>query len=193
MRRATTAVLLSGWTGFLAVSAAVPAIGVLHLAEPSFPVPSMLADQVGHLSQVVLVNGNSELVAATVASLAAAMLASLLGLALWLVVRTEEWERRLGERLAFRGLAGIAALVAGVRLSGSSALDAAGSLPSFALILGLSVAALLFDRLLDSVEEEADADDEGFRAALSLIGREMARGPSRTESRDDRHSRSGRV
>lgn len=184
MRRAVTAVFLSGWVGFLGVSASIPALAVLRIADPGFPVPSMLSEQVESLVHVVLQRGNAELLAAAGVTLFAVVLASILGLALWLIRRTDE--QMLGERLAFGGLVGSGVLALAVRWDGSSAIDTAGSLPSFAAILALSVAALRFDRMLDKYREETETDDEAFQAALALIGREMARGVSPDARRDER-------
>lgn len=174
MRRAATTVFLAGWIGFLAVSAAIPTLAVLRLAGAGFPSPSALAGPVDVLAALMLMRGNDEVFAGTCAALAALMIAAFLASALWMTLRTDDTDRAYGDRLAFAGLAGIGLLLAGARLSGTAATEAAGSLPSLFAVLCLSATAVLFDRMLDR-QEEPEIDDEGLRMALSMIGREMAR------------------
>ncbi|WP_161992599.1 hypothetical protein [Aureimonas leprariae] len=173
---------MSGWIGFLAVAAATLALAVLHAADIGFPIPAILADPVEVLSRTILAEGNVQLLAATLASLVVAMIGSTLALALWIVLRADGEERRFGERIALGGLAAVAVTIASAHLLGSPVFAAAGSLSSLLVTLGLSALAVLFDRLIELDEDEAD--DEGFRAALSLIGQEMARDAAQRAPRD---------
>lgn len=189
MRRMATTVFIAGWIGFFAVSALSSSLAVLRIAEPGFPHLAWIGDAADRMSVQVAAAGNADVLATVFAAFLSLAVASLLGVAIWLLQGVEPEDRTAGERLSFALLVVAGTLVAAFRFGGFSAFAEVESLAVFAGILALSMVAIGFDRLIEIDEDDTEEEDAKFHATALLIGRGMAREAAMRSAIHDLQSR----
>lgn len=173
MRRLPTTMFLAGWAGFLGTAAVVSCAAILTIANPEMVPLPFVGEQAAASARVISAGGNVGVLAAAFAALISLVVASFLALSIWLLQGRTDEDRTVGESMTFAGFAAAGLLVVFAHVGGVGIFPQIESLTTFGTIVGLSFLSVVFDRMIET--EEGDADDADFEAATLLIAHGMAR------------------